>query len=128
MTATSSPEWMNRRDEFERNSDDLANQFEVPGENFQISVDEALLFNNSARMWDEFVRDDGGMLIGSLKLKADQSAQIETAFWAILGRAALPAERSACEDFLTQKAANPVLGLRQFVWSLLASPELRFNH
>ena len=128
MTATSAPEWVNRRDEFERNSDDLANQFEVPGENFQISVDEALLFNNSARMWDEFVRDDGGMLIGSLKQKADQSAQIETAFWAILGRAAMPAERSACEDFLTLKAANPVLGLRQFVWSLLASPELRFNH
>jgi hypothetical protein len=128
MTNTTSPEWVNRRDELERQADDLANQFEVPGESFQIGVDEALLFNNNSRLWDEYVRDDGSTLIGYLKQKPDRMAQIETAFWTVLSRPPMPDERSHCESFLIQKEANPLLGLRQMVWSLLASPELRFNH
>ena len=128
MTATSAPDWPNRRDELERQADDLANQFEVPGENFQIGVDEALLFTNNAKLWDDYVRDDGSTLVGCLKQKPDRTAQIETAYWATLGRAPLPEEQSACDAFLAQRTANPLLGLRQLVWSLLASPELRFNH
>ena len=125
---TASPEWAGRRDEFERQSDDLANQFEVPGENFQIGVDEALLFSNNARIWDDYVRDEGASLIGCLKSKGDRSAQIDLAFWTVLSRPALAEERSSCEAFLTQRETNVLLGLRQLVWSLLASPELRFNH
>ena len=126
--ATTATEWPNRRDELERNADDLANQFEVPGENFQIGVDEALLFSNNSRLWDDYARDDGATLVGCLKQKNDHVLQIETAFWTVFSRSPLPDERSACEAFLAERSSNPIAGLRQLVWGLLASPELRFNH
>ncbi len=125
---TTAAEWPNRRDELERNADDLSNQFEVPGENFQIGVDEALLFSNNSRLWDDYVRDDGATLVGCLKQKNDQVLQIETAFWTVFSRSPLPDERSTCEAFLAERSSNPIVGLRQLVWGLLASPELRFNH
>ena len=125
---TTAAEWPNRRDELERNADDLSNQFEVPGENFQIGVDEALLFSNNSRLWDDYVRDDGATLVGCLKQKNDQVLQIETAFWTVFSRSPLPDERSTCEAFLAERSSNPIAGLRQLVWGLLASPELRFNH
>ncbi len=128
IVATTAAEWPNRRDELERNADDLANQFEVPGENFQIGVDEALLFSNNSRLWDDYVRDDGATLVGCLKQKNDQVLQIETAFWTVFSRSPLPDERSTCEAFLAERSSNPIAGLRQLVWVLLASPELRFNH
>ena len=74
------------------------------------------------------MRDEGASLIGCLKSKGDRSAQIDLAFWTVLSRPALAEERSSCEAFLTQRETNVLLGLRQLVWSLLASPELRFNH
>ena len=128
IVATTAAEWPNRRDELERNADDLANQFEVPGENFQIGVDEALLFSNNSRLWDDYVRDDAATLVGCLKQKNDQVLQIETAFWTVFSRSPLPDERSTCEAFLAERSLNPIAGMRQLVWGLLASPELRFNH
>ncbi len=125
---TTTPEWSSRRDELERNADDLANQFEVPVENFQIGVDEALLFSNSPKLWDDYVRDDGNSLVGCLKQKSDRASQIEIAFWTIFSRAPLQEERSACDEFLARRDSDHIAGIRSFVWSLLASPELRFNH
>ena len=126
--STLNSDWPTRRNELERNAEDLANQFEMPGENFQIGVDEALLFSNNPRLWNEYVRDDANGIVGALKQKGDRTAQVDAAFWSILSRAPFPEERSACDDFLGARDANPTAALRQFVWSLLASPEFRFNH
>jgi hypothetical protein len=128
LQATNSPEWAKRREEFERNADDLANQFEVPGENFQVGVDEALLFTNNSKLWDDYVRQDGEGLVGCLKLKTERTTQIDVAYWTIFARPPLPEERSFCDEFLTHRTSDSTTALRQFVWSLLASPELRFNH
>ena len=127
MASTVSPEWPKRREELERNAEGLANSFEVPGENFQIGVDEALLFSNSAQMWNDFVRPDGDGLIACLKQKADRTAQIEIAYWALFSRPPLPEERSVCDEYLNRHVDDPTASLRQLVWSLLTSPELRFN-
>lgn len=127
VTQTDSPEWSKRREDLERHAEGLANDFEVPGENFQIGVDEALLFSNNNRLWNEYVRPDGDGLVAGLKQMTDRSTQIETAYWTVLSRAPLPEERSVCEEFLNQHSSDPVIGLRQLAWSLLASPELRFN-
>ena len=126
--ATTSSEWPKRRDEMERNSDGLANQFEVPVESFQIGVDEAMYFSNSPQFWSEYVRADGDGLVAILKQKNERPVQIEIAYWTILSRAPLPDERSTCEGFLVRHSTDPDVGLRQFVWSLLTNPELRFNH
>lgn len=128
LTSTSAPEWTNRRDELDRAAEDIAGQFEIPGENFQIGVDEALFMTNNAKIWDEFARDENHRLVGALKQKSDDAANIELAYWTIFSRPPTAEERSDCESFLAQHNADPVKGLRQLVWSLLVSPELRFNY
>ncbi|MEI8381519.1 MAG: DUF1549 domain-containing protein [Planctomycetota bacterium] len=120
-------EWSKKRDELERNSEGFANQFELPGENFQVGVDEALLFSNSPQFADDYLRDSGDRLIGVIKAQADRGTQISTAYWSALSRAPSADEVAACEQFMA-KRTEPVAGLRQMVWALLTSPELRFNH
>lgn len=120
-------EWSKKRDELERNSEGFANQFELPGESFQVGVDEALLFSNSPQFADDYLRDSGDRLVGVIKTQADRSTQIATAYWSALSRAPSADEVAACEQFLA-KRTEPVAGLRQMVWALLTSPELRFNH
>ena len=44
--------WLKRREELDRQVEGVANQFELPGENFQVGVDEALLFANSPQFTD----------------------------------------------------------------------------
>lgn len=127
MLATDSADWPKRREELERTAEGLAHQFEVPAENFQIGVDEALLFSNSPQMWNEFVRPDGDGLVACLKQKSDRATQIETAYWTMFSRPPMPDEQSTCDEFLNRHREDQTDGLRQFVWSLLASPELRFN-
>lgn len=124
---TNSPDWPKRREEMERNAEGLANSFEVPGENFQIGVDEALLLSNSAQMWNDYVRPDGDGLVACLKQKNDRTAQIETAYWTLFSRPPLPDEQSVCNEFLTRHSEDQTAGLRHLIWSLLSSPELRFN-
>jgi hypothetical protein len=125
---TSAPEWPQRRDELDRQAEDLIGQFEVPGENFQVGVDEALFVTNSPRIWDEFVRDEEHRLVGVVKRQSEPGAQIDLAFWTICSRSPSADERAECEAFLTKYGSDQVRGIRQLVWSLLASPELRFNH
>ena len=120
-------EWQKRRDELERNAEGFANQFEQPGENFQVGVDEALLFSNSPQFFDDFVRDSQDRLVGAIRQQPDKTAQITTAYWAALTRAPSAEEIAACNQYL-EKRTEPVAGLRQMVWALLTSPELRFNH
>lgn len=127
VTSTVSPEWAKRREDLERNAEGLAGSFEVPGENFQIGVDEALLFSNSPQLWNEFVRPDGDGLVACLKQKTDRNDQIDAAYWNVFSRPPMPEEKIVCDEFLTTHAADSVIGLRQLVWSLLSSPELRFN-
>ena len=133
--ASSSPEaykpaaedWQKRRDDLERSCEGFANQFELPGENFQVGVDEALLFSNSPQFTDDYLRDSGDRLVGVIKAQPDRGAQINTAYWSALSRAPSTDEVAACEQFMA-KRTEPVAGLRQMVWALLTSPELRFNH
>ena len=120
-------EWQKRRDELERNAEGFANQFEWPGEYFQVGVDEALLFSNSPQFFDDYVRDSQDRLVGAIRQQPDKTAQITTAYWAALTRAPSAEEIAACNQYL-EKRTEPVAGLRQMVWALLTSPELRFNH
>ena len=120
-------EWAKRRDELERNCEGFSHQFEHPGENFQVGVDEALLFSNSTQVADDYLRDSSDRLVGAIRSEPDRTKQISTAYWATLTRPPTGEELIACEQFL-EKRTEPVAGLRQMVWALLTSPELRFNH
>lgn len=123
----SAEEWVKRRDELERSCEGFANQFEQPGENFQVGVDEALLFSNSPQFTDDYLRDSSDRLVGVMKSQPEVATKINTAYWAVLSRAPSSDEAATCEQYLA-KRSDPVAGLRQLVWALLTSPELRFNY
>ena len=120
--------WVTRREQLENESNGWAGHFEMPGESFQIAVDEALLLNNNKRVEDEFLRDSGDRLVGHLKSFSDNQAVIESAVLAICSRPPRDDERAALEDFLQKRSADRVTALRQLVWVLLTGPEMRFSH
>ncbi len=120
--------WLKRREELDRQVEGVANQFELPGENFQVGVDEALLFANSPQFTDNYLRDSNDRLVGVLKQQTDRPARIASAYWATLSRAPSADEVAACEQYLAKRDADPLAATRQMVWALLTSPELRFNH
>lgn len=125
--------WKQRREQLENESHGWAGMFEVPGENFQVAVDEALLFSNSKRLEDEFLRDSGDRLVGHLKMLSektpdDHSALIDAACWSVFSRPPRDDERAAFDDYLRKHPTDRVKAIRQLVWAMLASPELRVSY
>lgn len=126
--ADQAQQWAQRREQLENAANGWANMFEVPGEGFQVAVDEALLFTNNKRIEDEFLRDSGDRLVGHLKTLSDDSAMIDAAFWSVNSRLPRDDERAALNDYLQKHSADRVVAIRQLVWALLTSPELRVSY
>ncbi len=125
---SASAEWGPRREQWESQADGLASQFEVPGEYFEVGVDEALLFNNAERIDRELLSPQKDRLVGELLSMQEEEALVNGAFWSVLGRAAEPAESAACREYLAARTERREQGLQQIVWALLTGPEFRFNH
>ncbi|CEF49283.1 unnamed protein product [uncultured bacterium] len=106
----------------------FASTMDYPTEDFQVSVTEALLFSNSARMSQEFLTDGGDRLVGRLKGLKDRKEIIDTAVRTVLSRVPLPDEVSLMDSYLKQREDRPVEACRQLVWALLTCAEFRFNH
>ena len=138
MLATSHPEvvngwqaadtWPAKRRELEDRANGWRREFELPGENFSVAVDEALLFANSDRVMNDFLRDGGDKLVGYLQGIEETDESIRQAFAAVLAREPEEQERSAFREFLLLRKDDRIAGLRDMVWALITSPELRFNH
>jgi hypothetical protein len=101
-----------------------ANRFEQPGENFQVSADEALFFSNSPEMQKAYL--DGGLLRRLEQIK-DPAQVAETAVWNVLSRPPTKAETQAIVAYLTQRSDRPKPARQQVVWSLMTGSEFRFN-
>jgi hypothetical protein len=125
--AQADPTWGPRRQQLENQSFGLARELELPGENFQVGVSEALLFTNSERIQNEYLRDSGDRLVSQLKgLPPGESVPL--AFRVVLARQPDAAERATFTQYLQDRADRPVPATQQLVWALLTSPEFRFNH
>lgn len=120
--------WPARREQLENESDGFAGRIELPGDNFQVSVDEALLLSNDKSIQDNLLKDSGDRLVGMLKPISDRRLLIRTAFEAVLSRRPDTEEVAAFEAFLKKREQDRVGGIQQLVWALLTSPELRFNY
>jgi hypothetical protein len=120
--------WPQRREALESQSQDLAGRFEIPDDNFQVSVDEALLFSNDDRIQNDALRDAGDRLVGRLKSIGDDGAAVAAAFEAVLSRAPTADEQAAFAGYLGERGARRVEGIQQVVWALVTSPEFRFSH
>ena len=138
QVATSDPEqlpglekpddWPQRREALENQTQDLASRFEIPDENFQVSVDEALLFSNNERIQNDALRDSGDRLVGRLKSMTDDAALVAAAFEAVLSRRPEADEQAGFAAYLAERSDRRGEGIQQVVWALLTSPEFRFDH
>lgn len=127
--ATMTPEeWKKRREQLEGSAGGYAGMFEQPRENFQIAVDEALLFSNSARIENDLLRDSNDRLFGYLKTLKEPGEQAAAAYLSINSRTPTADELAAINDYISKRSSNPNDSLKQVVWALLTGPELRFNH
>lgn len=122
------PKWADLRKNWENAAEGFAGQLEQPKENFQVSVDEALLFSNNERIERDYLRDSGDKLVGQLKAIESPDAQIATAFQTTLSREPAADEVSAFRQYLSERTDRPLEGLKQLVWILITSPEMRFNY
>jgi hypothetical protein len=106
----------------------LTEKLELPGPDFQVSIDEALVFSNSARISQDLLRIDGDTLLGKLKSVEDNREVATLAVWNIFGRAPAEEELQALEDYLKARPDRRDAALQQMVWALLTSSECRFNY
>jgi Protein of unknown function (DUF1549)/Protein of unknown function (DUF1553) len=127
-TSVEDPNWADLRKNWENAAEGFADQLEQPKEDFQVSVDEALLFSNNERIDRDYLRDSGDKLVGQLKSIESPAAQIATAFQTTLSREPAQDETSIFLNYLEARTDRPLDGLKQIVWILITSPEMRFNY
>ena len=120
--------WVKERQAFEKRSEKLAQELEIPGDNFQVPITEALWFSNSPQMQKDYLKDGQEQLVGYLKnLESDQKI-IEMAIATILCRTPLPEENETLLHYLRGRPEKKLESIQHIVWALLCSPEFRFNH
>ena len=112
----------------EKTGQGMANLFERPSDDFQVGVDEAMLFSNGDRIQRELLADGGGRLVKHMATLKDRHAQVEAVVWNVLSRPAELSEIKLLSDYLEKRQDRPVEALQQIVWSLMTSAEFRFNH
>lgn len=121
-------DWAKRRKDLENQASGFAQQIELPGENFQVSVSEALLFNNNQHIQNEYLRDSADRLVGVMKAQADRAQMIQTAYLSIFSRPVQPEELEATLKYVAAREDRLVAACQQVVWALITSAELRFNY
>ena len=106
----------------------LAKNFDQPGEDFQISVREALLLSNNTNIANELLADSPQTLLHKLKSTPRIEDQIRALFWNVLTRDPSGEELARCREFVQARADRPEAAYHQLTWALLTSSEARFNH
>ena len=112
----------------EKSAEGLASKFEEPGEDFQVSVGEALMFNNNADIQNQLLADDGSMLVGQLKALEDNTQLVHQAGWNVMGRKMADEETQWMVKYLADRDDRRIPAIQQLVWALLTSGEFRFNY
>lgn len=121
-------EWVVHRRNLENQAHGFSQQLETPGENFQVSVSEALQFSNSAYIQNEFLRDAGDRIVGELKGITDRPQMVRHAYLNVLSRLPDADDIQVMESYLSARADRPVEACQQMLWSLITSGEFRFNY
>lgn len=121
-------DWEKLRNDYENRSSGFADLFPIPDESFQVGTDEALLFSNSDRFSNEFLRDSNDRLLGEVKNIESADESIHAIFRSIVCREPSATEKQAIGQYLEGEQTTRHTALQQVVWALLSSPEFRFNH
>lgn len=118
----------NRIHSLRQQSEGLSREFEHPGAEFQVSVDEALFFSNNNRVQDDLLRDSPDRIVGALRDLSDDNDIVEMLWNSVYSREPAAEERDAALNWLQRESADRATAVRDLVWTTLASPEMRFNH
>ncbi len=102
-------------------------KFVVPGERFQVSVDEALLFSNADEFKDK-IKVANDRLGGELAAIESDEALVQRAIKTVYSRPATAEELEAISAYVAARSDRREEAISQIVWALLTSSELRFNH
>jgi hypothetical protein len=110
----------------EKDGNSWASSFERPSFDFQVSVEEALMFSNSEKVEKELLKED--RLLRDLLGINDSDKMIRTAYQQVLFRAPQPDEIKALRKYMEQRSDRPTEAIRQVVWAMMTSTEFRFNY
>jgi len=124
----SAEEMDNRMQQLEAAGRALGASFELPGVDFQVGVDEALLLSNGEKIANDLLATGDGSLVGRLAQLSDARAVAEAAIWNVFARPPADDEVKALTDYRSQRADRIEAARRQMVWALLTSSECRFNY
>jgi hypothetical protein len=116
-----------RLESLEKSAEGITRHFPQPGDNFQVSVSEAMLFGNNESLQKELL--EGNDRLSKLLLQEpDMTKRAELAIRSVLGRPARGEETQAIAAYLLQRQDRAEAACQQVVWALLTSAEFRFNH
>jgi hypothetical protein len=104
----------------------FAPQFAQPTDDFQIGVNEALLFSNSDKVAREFLGDGNDKLLGRVKAESDRGKAIDLIVRSVLCRPATADEQKTLQEYLARRADRPAEAYRQVIWALISGAEFRF--
>jgi len=121
-------DWAKERERLEQRTDSWFRMFESPTANYQVPVDEALLFSNSSQIRDDLLKDSGERLLGHLTGIDDRSEAIDAAFWAMLSRPPTADEKLTIGRYLESRPDDASAAMKQVLWALITGPEFRFNY
>ena len=121
-------DWNQRREELEQKSEGVARQLEIPEDGFQVSVTESLWFSNHPQIQNDYLRSGNNRLVGSLIGIDSDDDLIRSAMRSVLTRDPDPDEMNAMLQYLQSKTERRSDAVGQIVWTLMTSPEFRFNH
>jgi hypothetical protein len=110
----------------EKDGNGWANLFERPSFDFQVSVDEALMFSNSEKVDKELLKED--RLLRDLLGINDSEKMIRAAYQQVFFRAPQPSELKSLRNYVEQRSDRPADAIRQVVWAMMTSTEFRFNY
>ncbi len=120
--------WSVEREKLEKASEGIAKKLLIPDEGFQVPVTEALWFSNNLSLQNDLLSTSKDRLVGYLKTLEANEEVVSAAFAAVLTRTADAAETRAIVNYLAEREDRRDDALKQVVWALLATPEMRFNH
>jgi len=121
-------DWAAERERLEGWSDSIARKLDIPDDDFQVSVAEALWFSNNPQVQREFLSADERHLVGMLADIEDDQELIRTAVRCVLSRNPRDDEMRIMSEYLAAHSDRLDHAAAHLVWALMASPEFRFNH
>jgi hypothetical protein len=117
-----------RLEQLENSARGFASSFAQPTDDFQVGVNEALLFSNSDKVAREFLADGNDRLLGRAKATGDPAKAIDLIVRSVLSRPPTADEQRTLLEYVSRRADRRPDAYRQVIWALISGAEFRFNY